>query len=86
MTTRNPTGNECKCCSCHTIFSSLTGFDSHWIKTPTGRKCPTHDELTAKGYTHNPRGAWTPPVTDQQRAALAKLVSRRSKILALDTQ
>jgi hypothetical protein len=88
MTTmnRNPVRRECKCCSCHAIFTGLTGFDRHWVKTPTGRRCPTHTELVSAGYKLNIRGAWEQPISDKQRAGLAKMKVGRSKNLALDTQ
>jgi hypothetical protein len=69
------TGGRSQCPACQLLFTSTHSFDKHRVGTfkPLMRRCLSASELTARGWSPDPRGFWRKPApagtfTDRQRS------------------
>ncbi|WP_018639525.1 FDXHR family putative zinc-binding protein [Parafrankia elaeagni] len=51
------------CAGCHLTFTSTHSFDQHRTGHSDHRRCLTHDELTAAGWSANEYDRWRIPWT-----------------------
>lgn len=69
------TGQRNQCPSCLEYFNTNRGFDAHRTGSHTNRQrlCLTEAEIEAKGMKRNEKGFWIMPVSEKNRAELAKI-------------
>lgn len=55
------TGNRCQCCACGDGFNSPSAFTLHRIggfEQKDGRRCLSHADRLARGWSVNKKGFW----------------------------
>jgi hypothetical protein len=63
---KRPAPNQAHCGSCHQLFNSVRPFDAHRV----GGRCVPPESV---GLAVNLRGAYSWPLTEQERARLANI-------------